>query len=177
MALPAAPRWSAGRRRTPTSLGCTRRRNGAWRTAPNRSAGRSPRRPAPPGAPCPSSARETETGEKGDARRPKMKDPGRRSVGCLTSESGSNRFDPAKTSYARPGSRIAAARRPRCSPAAVTCARRSPAPATTSSRRRRRGRRRRQAAVRRGTRGSSTPERPWPAAPRCSSPPRRPPAP
>ena len=44
------------------------------------------KRPAPPGAPFPSSAREKEKRE-GAARRPKFKVSGPRSVGCLTRES------------------------------------------------------------------------------------------
>jgi hypothetical protein len=79
---PQVSRWSAGRRRTPTSLGCapSQRRGGPRHGPPGCAAAH----PAPPGAPFPSPAREAEKG-KGRARRPKFKVSGRRSVCCLTS--------------------------------------------------------------------------------------------
>src|SRR5712692_10359983 len=70
-------RWSAGRRRTPTSLGCARRRSGARRTLARFARVRIATHPAPPGAPFPSSAREKENG-KGRRPAPKNKVTGQR---------------------------------------------------------------------------------------------------
>src|SRR5262245_5658723 len=75
--------WSAGRRRTPTSLGCapSQRRGGPRHGPPGCAAAH----PAPPGAPFPSPARER---KKGKGRHPasEFKTSGQRSVGCLTGE-------------------------------------------------------------------------------------------
>jgi len=71
--LPRAPRWSAGRRRTPASLGCapSQRRGGPRHGPPGCAAAH----PAPPGAPSPSLARGRKKG-KGAPGTLKTKYPG-----------------------------------------------------------------------------------------------------
>ena len=73
-------RWSAGRRRTPTSLGCARRiataRGGPSQGSPGVRS-QAPRRLPALHFPCVQGRRKK---GKGDARRPKIKVPGRRSV-------------------------------------------------------------------------------------------------
>ncbi len=81
-----ASRWSAGRRRTPTSLGCARRRNGARRAASwsARALSQSARRLPALHFPRPRGRRKRGKGRPGALN---SKCPGSVSVGCLTSES------------------------------------------------------------------------------------------
>ena len=146
---PRRRRWSAGRRRTPTSLGCARPRKA--RGGPSQgSPGCARKHPAPPGAPFPLRAREKEKGERATPGARKSKSPGggALSKGCLTSESrvaGFRRWIRCKMQrgFVPPNGPARA-----ClgggdgRSAAVTSARRSPAPPTPWRLRPRRCRRR-----------------------------------